>query len=192
MTIKITGNWNNGLVYDIHTVGSNYLGPDEFGCARWDNTRSEMGELVYQLKYKSNKLVLEKIINLLEGIEGVEEFDAIIPAPSTNRSRTFQPVDEIALMLGERKNVIVLIDFLMKKPGGQQLKDVSDPSVRMAQLKNTIYLADSRDISGKKILLIDDLYRSGSTLSVATDSLYSQAKADKVCVLAMTKTKSIR
>ena len=43
-----------------------------------------------------------------------------------------------------------------------------------------------------KILLVDDLYRSGTTLRVATDLLKTTGKAEKVSVLTMTKTRSNR
>ena len=51
MTIRIPGNWKKGFAYDIHTLDSVYLGVDEYGHDRWENTRSEMGELLYDLKY---------------------------------------------------------------------------------------------------------------------------------------------
>ena len=43
-------------------------------------------------------------------------------------------------------------------------------------------------IKGKNILLIDDLFRSGATLTASTDILLKNG-AKSVCVLAMTKTK---
>ena len=72
-----------GYAFDLHTLASTYLGPDEFGRDQFDNTRSEMGELVYQLKYKRDKSVIPKIIELLTAITGIEKFDFIIPVPSS-------------------------------------------------------------------------------------------------------------
>ena len=45
------------------------------------------------------------------------------------------------------------------------------------------------DISGKNVLLLDDLYRSGATLTVATEVLL-EAGAKSVVVLTLTKTRS--
>ena len=50
MTIEIEGNWAKGLAFDVHTLSSTYLGPNEFGHDQWENTRSEMGELLYKLE----------------------------------------------------------------------------------------------------------------------------------------------
>ena len=98
MRHRLKGNWTKGLAFDLHTVASVYLGPDEFGHDRFDNTRSEIGELVYQLKYKHDQSAVPKIIDLLSVIQGIEKFDAIIPVPSS-KARAVQPVDAIAKAL---------------------------------------------------------------------------------------------
>lgn len=192
MTIKLDGNWEKGFAHDVHTLDSVYLGPDEFGHARFENTRSEMGELVYQLKYRNDKSVAKRIVVMLDKYHGIENFDAIIPAPSSRKSRFYQPVDEIALELGKRRSVEVLIGILFKKDGGKEIKNMTDPDERISELRKVIFLSSRINISGQKVLLLDDLYRSGATLSVSTDILFQQGKVSKVCVLTMTKTKSNR
>lgn len=189
MTIEIIGNWKKGFAYDEHTLSSYYLGPDQFGHDRWETERTEMGELVYQLKNKNDKSAVGKIVDLLEKYKGIENFDAIIPVPSTKKNRAYQPVDEIAIELGKRNGVEVLVGLLTKETGGQELKNVDDPDKRKELLKDAISLSDDSDISGQNVLLLDDLYRSGSTLSVATDILLEKAKVESVSVLTMTKTR---
>ena len=192
MTIDIKGNWHKGLAFDVHTLSSTYLGVDGAGYDRWESTRSEMGELVYQLKYRGRKANIEKIADLIsKKIKGLETFDAIIPIPPTNRNRAIQPVMEIAKELGRRKRVKVL-DILEKEKTDKEIKNVDDPKERKALLKKAMKLSGNHDISGKKVLLLDDLYRSGITLQVATDLLYKKAKVDTVCVLTLTKTRSNR
>ena len=192
MTIEVEGNWKKGLAYDVHTLSSTYLGPDEFGHDRWDTTRSEMGNLVYQLKYKNHKSIVRKIVDLItRKIKGIEKFDLIIPIPSTKKNRPYQPVEEIANELGRRKRVKVL-NLLTKAAGGSELKNIDDQKEREKLLKARISISGDYDISGKKVLLLDDLYRSGTTLSAATNVLYNQAQVDSVCVLTMTKTRSRR
>ena len=73
MKYRLEGDWKKGLAFDLHTIASDYLGPDEYGHDRWDTTRSEMGELIYQLKYRNGKSAVNKII-LLKGIKGIEKF----------------------------------------------------------------------------------------------------------------------
>jgi len=192
MTIKIAGNWVKGFAYDVHTLDSVYLGTDEFGHKRFDTTYSEMGELVRQLKYRGDKTATTRIVDLLGKFKGIETYDAIIPAPSSKKSRSYQPVDEIASELGKRMGVSVLIDGLVKVEGGKELKNMDDYDERVAELKKSITLSDKIDVVGKKVLLLDDLYRSGATLSVSTEILYDKGKADNVSVLTMTKTRSNR
>jgi len=190
MPYELSGNWARGLAFDLHTIGSTYLGVDEYGHDRFDNTRSEMGELVYQLKYQNNQKAVPKIIRLLTAIKGIETFDAIVPVPSS-RKRIVQPVDAIAQALGRQRGVAVLGGYLKKKGGAEQ-KDLSDPAERDRSLSNNIVISGKEDICGKKVLLLDDLYRSGVTLKVCCSVLKSQAKVGDIGVLTMTKARSNR
>lgn len=192
MTIELKGNWKRGFAFDVHTLSSVYLGVEALGHKKWESTRSEMGELVYRLKYRGDKTLVVKIVDLLGKYPGIDTLDAIIPIPPTNRSRTFQPVNEIARELGKRVNVEVLDNILEKQGGGQELKNVEGFDERKSILENNLVLMNNYDLSRKNVLLIDDLYRSGSTLTVATDILYQQAHAATVSVLTMTKTRSKR
>ncbi len=192
MTIKLEGNWDKGFAYDVHTLDSVYLGPDQFGHDQFKNTRSEMGKLVFRLKYKNDKSTTNKIVDLLGKYKGIEKFDAIIPSTSSKKDRPYQPVDEIALELGKRMGVNVLIGFLEKSDESKELKDITGVDERIQELKKVTFISSEKDISGQKVLLLDDLFRSGATLSVSTDLLYKQAKVSNVSVLTMTKTKSNR
>lgn len=192
MTIEIVGNWAKGFAYDVHTLDSVYLGADEFGHARFDTTYSEMGELVRQLKYRGDKTATTRIVDLLAKFNGIETYDAIIPAPSSKKNRPYQPVDEIALELGKRKGVPVLVGGLAKAEGGKELKNVDADDERIQELRKTITISDKINVAGKKLLLLDDLYRSGATLSVSIGILYEQGRADMVSVLTMTKTRRNR
>lgn len=188
MRYKLLGNWQKGLAFDLHTLASTYLGPDQYGHDRYDNTYSEMGDLVRKLKYNQDKSTILQIIELLQPIQGIEKLDAIIPVPSS-KVRAAQPVDQIALALGEQRGVPVLTGYLAKKSGGLELKGITDPDERIAALKGTISINGTENISGKRILLLDDLYRSGATLNACCSILTKEANIEGVSVLTMTKTR---
>jgi predicted amidophosphoribosyltransferase len=192
MTIELKGNWKRGFAYDVHTLDSVYMGVDEHGHDSWQTTRSEMGELLYRLKYQGDASVIGQIVDKLGKYKGLETMDAIIPVPSTNKQRKIQPVLAIAKALASRINLPVLDNVLGKKTGGQELKNVDDPQERQALLKTSLILHPQANLTGKNILLLDDLFRSGATLTVATDILYQQANVKNVFVLVMTKTRSKR
>ena len=189
MKYELIGKWKRGYAFDLHTLASTYLGPDEFGRDQFDNTRSEMGELVYQLKYKRDKSVITKIIELLTAITGIEKFDFIIPVPSS-MARVFQPVDEIATALGKQRNVPVLVGFLTKISRGNELKNITDPDQKEKVLKDAIKIDGDGEVKSKNVLLVDDLYDSGATLNACCSILYEEAGAKGVFVLTMTKTRT--
>ena len=189
MGYELEGPWRRGLAFDVHTVDSVYLGVDEHGHDRFQNTRSEMGELVYRLKYQGERDAAEKIVELLRRIRGIENYDFLIPVPSS-KARASQPVDVIAERLGKQRGVPVLTGFLRKGPGGE-LKGIEDPDERASAL-SAISIASDVNVTGKRVMLVDDLYRSGATLSACTKVLYEQAKASDVVVLTMTKTRTKR
>jgi len=191
MAVSLEGNWRSGKAYDVHTVSSMHIGIDELGHDRFETKRTEMGELLYRLKYTGDRSATETIIELLDAIKGIETFDCIVPIPPTNKQRTYQPVEMIALALGDRRNVSVLTRILVSE-GNEELKGITDPIAREEMLKHALRLTGKGDIAGKKVLLVDDLYRSGSTLRIATDLLYREGKAEVVSVLTMTKTRSNR
>lgn len=148
MSIEIKGRWKKGFAHDVHTLSSVYMGVDEYGHDQWDRTRSEMDELVYQLKYHGDTSVIPRIVDLLGKYKGLETMDAIIPIPSTNKHRVTQPVYAIARELGKRLGISVIEDALVKSAGGPQLKNVDDQNERENLLRDHIALTDDNDLSG--------------------------------------------
>lgn len=191
MRYPLTGRWRKGYAFDLHTLASTYLGPDAYGHDQFENERSEMGKLLYQLKYRGDRGAIGKIIDLLKGIRGIDKFDFLMPVPPS-KERAFQPVEAIVEALGAQRGVPVLIGYLKKQRFGAELKNVDTHEQREKALKETIKIASTKNISGKSILLIDDLYRSGATLNACCAVLEEQARVDSICVLTMTKTRSKR
>lgn len=46
--IPLYGVWDIGYALDVHTIKSIPIGEDAYGHLHFDNTRSEIGELLYQ------------------------------------------------------------------------------------------------------------------------------------------------
>ena len=59
---RIAGSWTEGFALDFHTLSSEYIGDDEYGHPQFDTKRSEIGELLYKLKYREDKSVLGDLV----------------------------------------------------------------------------------------------------------------------------------
>jgi len=79
----------------------------------------------------------------------------------------------------------------IKRKKTEQLKDITDPIEREEILKNSFGVKDLR-YKDSKVLLFDDLYRSGATLREITKVLYENGRVQNVYVLTLTKTRTRR
>ena len=192
--IELKGNWIKGYALDIHTISSEYLGDNELGHSIYKTDRSPLGELLFQLKYRSDKSVLDEISNtavdfLNNTWQITNCIDLIIPVPPSDLDRDFQPVIEIASSLSSKLKIKIDTYSLIKLKETPELKNVEIFEERLALLDDVLDIKDL-SIERKNILLFDDLYRSGATLQVITKALYEKGKVNSVYVLTLTKTRS--
>jgi competence protein ComFC len=187
---KIDGPWTDGRVLDLHSTGSEFLGYDEFGHEQFDTRRTEVGELLYRLKYRNDSSAIAEIGAVAENFIrswGIS-FDVIVPAPPT-RSRRVQPLHQIADELAMRFEVPVVKGVTKNATGAAELKDLREFHERQAVLQGALSV-NSRGIAGKRVLLIDDLIRSGATLG-AVAAVLSSAGAATIFAFALTKTRRV-
>jgi predicted amidophosphoribosyltransferase len=191
--MKIPGNWREGYVLDFHTIRSDFLGHDEFGHPMFDTQRSEIGELLYRLKYKSDRTVLNAIVDTVVDFihSWVPAVDAILPVPPSRQDRVYQPVPEIANGVGNRLKILVNNDCIVKVKDTPELKNVYGYSERLLLLEDA-YAIDASSLIDRDVLLFDDLYRSGATLNAMARALYASTsgKPANVYALALTRTRT--
>lgn len=172
-----------------HTLSSEFLGHDSLGHAQFDTKRSELGELVFRLKNRSDRTTLPDIADTAAEFVGTRplQVDAIVPVPPSRR-RQFQPVLEIAKALADRLSIPMLKKAVTKTKETPQIKDVFGYDERQ-KLLDGAFSFDRRVVEGRRLLLVDDLYRSGATAAVVAQGL-SDAGAAAVYFLAITKTRT--
>ena len=73
----------------------------------------------------------------------------------------------------------------------QELKGVYDYNERIGLLAG-VHAIDAQKVRGRRILLFDDLFRSGATMNAISMALYDQAGATEVFALTITRTRSNR
>ncbi len=190
-SMKLPGPWTDGYVLERqHTLSSEFLGHDSFGNPQFDTKRSELGELVFRLKNRNDKNTLDPIAETaVKFIEGwAPPFDLIVPVPPSRKRLAYQPVVEIAKAIGRRLSKPVNLTAVKKIKDTPELKNVFDYQERRKLLQGAFNV--DRDVaSRKRILLIDDLYRSGATAAVVAQDLLDSGAA-AVYMLAMTKTRT--
>lgn len=177
---------------DVHTTSSELVGHDEYGHPQFASKRSELGELLYKLKFRRNKSVIPEIAEVVGTF--VESYlpkvDLIVPVPPST-PRKEQPVILLARAIGDRVGIAVVEDCVWKVRETSQLKNVFDFDER-SRLLDGAFQVDRSFTKGETVLLFDDLYRSGATLNAVTSLLYDEGGAQDVLTLALTRTRSLR
>ncbi len=137
--VRIYGTWDEGIVLDNHMLKSIFLGYDENGKEKFENTRTELGELIYRFKYQKDKSCLDNIMDITKDVldkwELKDKIDMVIPVPPSNKKRTYQPVYEIAREIAKYLNKECALDILSKE-SDLQVKDGYDISGMIVRNKN--------------------------------------------------------
>jgi len=190
---RITGGWTEGFALDFHTLSSEYIGDDEYGHPQFDTKRSEIGELLYKLKYRKDRSVLDNLVTTVSQFLKSTNWpiDLIVSVPPSRKGRQFQPVPPLVVGIGKALGINVSVDSVVKVKDTPELKNVFDFEERMRILKDVFEIRGSV-VFGRGILLFDDLYRSGATLNVISRLLQQEGKEKNIYVLTLTMTRRIR
>lgn len=188
---QITGPWDLGYALHKHTLSSVYTGDDQFGHPTFDTTRSEPGEAIFKLKYRSDWSQAAPLAAQIQAsiIPLIQPVGLVVPMPaSTTRAR--QPVDEIATELAKLLNVQSIGNIIVKAPAAQgtpALKNMTTRQEKDAALAGRFSINDAITNAGRwNALLLDDLYDTGATMAAVCTALRTYAKIDKIYAVAIT------
>ena len=179
--------WIEGYVLDYHTVSSTPTGDPYY---RFDTKRTELGELLFRLKYRSGgRDILSDIVETAgQFVSGWKPpIDSVVASPASLR-RQMQPAVEIARELARHLRLPVFEDAVVKVRTTPQMKNIDDWSERQRVLAEAVQ-AGGHDTKGKTVLLFDDLIESGATLRRSAEVLLKDCGALAVYALVLTRTK---
>lgn len=185
---QIYGVWTLGYSLDKHTTSSTPIGLNEYGHMQFDTVRPEAGEALYQLKYRSDFSQVSRIAQQMNVSLGkfFSSCGVVIPMPAS-KIRTRQPVTEIARELALLMGIPCCENLLVKTIATSAMKDIATKEDKMSVLIKSFAVNDVLTSGLHDILLVDDLFDTGSSLEVATNALKSYSKIRNVYVATVTR-----
>jgi hypothetical protein len=172
----LSGPWHLGWALGFHS---------RFSGSEW--SRSGVGDLAYRLKYNDDLSVLTTLVEqTLELLRAQPEFaraDSIVPVPSTTE-RKIQPVMAYCVALAGKINLPVLT-LITKVHQTRPQKEMRTLAQKRANVRGAFTITAA--VKERRILLVDDLFDSGSTLEEIT-RLLQKGGAASVNVLTITRT----
>jgi predicted amidophosphoribosyltransferase len=188
---KIEENWDLGYALSKHTLSSEFTGYNEYGHPTFDTTRSEPGEALYQLKYRSDWSKVEPLAEEINKslLPLFNEVGLIVPmCASVPRER--QPVNEVARHLGKITNIPVFENLLSKSASPEeqpQLKNMGSKEEKDAALAGRFSISNEIGNEGTwNVLIVDDLFDTGASMDAACTALKTYSKIGRVYVAAIT------
>lgn len=150
-------------------------------------------DALHRFKFKQRKSLAEPLgilmVKYLSEITALEikEIDVIIPVPlhsSRQRQRGFNQVQLLAEVISKYFNLPVL-------PALERIKNTKPQfdlprRERFINVSEAFKVSDSKAVYNRRILLIDDIYTTGSTISECSKTL-KIAGAKKVEVLSLSR-----
>lgn len=185
----LSGNWKAGWALDVHTVNSTHNDDGSFS-----NERTKLGESLYMLKYRNDYSKIDELAHeaahFMQSLMVKPYISVILPTPPS-KTRQVQPVVEMAKKISEILKIPIDLEYIHKIKNTEQLKGVQDLGEREKMMEGAFTVNDQR-YANKKVLIFDDLFRSGTTLKEITKVLYEVGKVQNVYVITLTKTRANR
>ena len=185
---ELSGSWDRGFAMDKHSKYSVMTGHNEYGHPIYDTTRTEVGEAVFQLKYRSDWTQVQPLAECLykEAYPLFQKVGFILPMPASN-ARERQHVTEIAEALAKLSSVPCFSELLLKAPGGAPLKDLKTKEEKVKAIGDSFSVSPIITNDGCwNVLLIDDLYHTGASMEAACGVLRRYNKVNKIYVASLT------
>ena len=128
-----------------------------------------MRQSVYRFKYDNKReyadFYLKELLGLYGGWIKSLGVEAVIPVPLHNkkyRVRGFNQAQVLAEGIGRELNIPVLTKIVGRNKSTIAQKNLNDKE-RQENIKNAFKIIDN-EVKLKKILLVDDIYTTGSTM----------------------------
>ena len=152
-------------------------------------------EAVHLMKYEK-KQVISKHLNQLLRAHLPEDlastgYDFLLPIPlHTNRlrQRGFNQAEQIAQGVAQAWGVPVRTDILFRIRDTVPLSSLGSHEERLKNIAGAFEVRSPDSIQGQKILLIDDIFTTGTTINEALKVLQA-ASPDRIDVLTLTRTR---
>ncbi len=134
-------------------------------------------QLIMDYKYNQSTYLSRYFSQMLYDnimAQGEIEFDMIVPVPlhvSRKRERGFNHMERISKVLAEQLDVLSSGTALQRIKATPRLKNLNRDE-RKRTLEG-VFKADKAQISGKRVLLIDDIITTGSTMNFCAEVLLS-------------------
>lgn len=108
-----------------------------------------------------------------------------------SKTRSRQPVTELARDLAARMKIPCVENLLVKNTVTAAMKDIAARSEKIRQLKEPFSINDVLENDGTyDVLIVDDLFDSGSSLEAATYTLRGYAKIRNVFAVTVTRKRN--
>ncbi|MFP4350613.1 MAG: ComF family protein, partial [Desulfococcaceae bacterium] len=182
--MRLPGDWSEGFVLDWHVAHSEFLGYNSFGHPEFNTVRTEVGEALFQLKYRSDLTQIEPLAKKMA--DTIRDYFPtvayIVPMPPT-KERKNQPLMLLAKKVSEFLEIPFFDNILLKRGTTPPMKDIEDKEEKIKILMEYLQISDGITNKGKwDILIIDDLYSTGASLSAATRTIGTYEKANNIYV----------
>ena len=158
------------------------------GRALWLH-RKQAAWSIYQFKFNNRRIYAgfyaSEMARIYEGYIRKRDISLIVPIPlgrKKRRSRGFNQAEILAEKLSGKLQIPLDADHLVRWRDTRPQKSL-DPAARRENVRG-IFQWTGRSLAGQKVLLIDDIYTTGSTLDSASRTL-KKAGAEKVYFLTI-------
>jgi ATP-dependent DNA helicase RecQ len=173
----LKGPWLAGYALDFH---SKFVGKEQ--------VRGIIGNKVFRYKYKGERHLAAELArllaDLLAGHPELPQPDFVVPVPASIQ-RSFDPVGELAQALSDCLDIQVLKNGLSKVRSTRPQKELKSLAAKKANVAGAFSLTGY--VKEKHLLLVDDLYDTGATLSECACTL-TRGNPATIVVLTLTKT----
>jgi predicted amidophosphoribosyltransferase len=162
--ISLTGPFEQGWALDNHSTREH---------GKW--RRTVIGHRVYRFKYRghrtSGRWLVKTAIRFLQHLDPPWNIDLILAVPPSRPRRRRTAVEYAAHKMARTLKVPFPIRELDKPYSTRYIKEAISKAQKREIIENTMLIHHPDLIRGKRILLMDDLIKSGTTCTEAVRAI---------------------
>jgi competence protein ComFC len=160
-----------------------------WSCCYYKDTIKNCIHLFKYSGYTGLSDIFSAIMNNFASKNISNPIDIIVPVPihpSKKRERSYNHSEILAKALSKNRSIPVNTNNLIKIKWTRSQSEL-DKKKREGNIKNTFFVIDKNMFKDKEILLVDDVYTTGSTINECAKTLI-ESGASKVCSLTLARS----